>query len=402
MAPKRAKKPDAPDDKDDKDDPSWDCNDRNLQLYLIPLKRWLPRQHSQLNNFLRFGYVLNSRQEVVVFDTDHKNQLQSGSFTPGTFEEPWLPAALRIDSEDESESEGSVDYTAPLSSKKVQKQPVPTPTTTATPGLADTRDEQFKISPKALASFDEEVMDSILNTFEDEDTAEEFRDECQSSSRQLLTLLHRKAKSISSTDDSNIEARQDSLYKEGIATVSVKDFNLFKSKYRAFNLSRRSPKSDTQVANDFVQVINRLGENIEARLDAKLDVTRAHGSLKKTVDAIRAVLSKYEANQETNYLVHGKSAGAFIGRDPNKGRDPGKKKPPPRQFDTSKPWKSSDGLCPLKGRGSGCAGDHWKKDCPNPNNVDKRPPQKAKAAAASEPNPLDGKSDLSRSAGRGG
>ena len=166
MAPKRAKKPDAPDDKDDKDDPSWDCNDRNLQLYLIPLKRWLPRQHSQLNNFLRFGYVLNSRQEVVVFDTDHKNQLQSGAFTPGTFEEPWLPAALRIDSEDESESEeGSVDVTAPLSSKKVQKQPVPTPTTTATPGLADTRDEQFKISPKALASFDEEVMDSILNTF---------------------------------------------------------------------------------------------------------------------------------------------------------------------------------------------------------------------------------------------
>ena len=52
-----------------------------------------------------------------------------------------------------------------------------------------------------------------------------------------------------------------------------------------------------QVANDFVQVINRLGENIEARLDAKLDVTRAHGSLKMTVDTIHAVLSKYEANQ---------------------------------------------------------------------------------------------------------
>ena len=105
----------------------------------------------------------------------------------------------------------TVDYTAPLSSNKVLKQPTPTPTKTATPGLSEARDEQFKISPKALAFFDEEVMDSILNTFEDKDTAEEFRDDCQGSARQLLRLLHRKAKSISSTDDSNIEARQDSL-----------------------------------------------------------------------------------------------------------------------------------------------------------------------------------------------
>ena len=35
------------DDKDDKEeDPEWDSNERNLMLYLLKLKRWLPRQHS--------------------------------------------------------------------------------------------------------------------------------------------------------------------------------------------------------------------------------------------------------------------------------------------------------------------------------------------------------------------
>ena len=89
--------------------------------------------------------------------------LQAGNFKPGTFEEPWFPTGLRIDSSDDSDDEErSVDYTAPLSSNKVLKQPTPTPTKTATPGLSEARDEQFKISPKALAFFDEEVMDSIL------------------------------------------------------------------------------------------------------------------------------------------------------------------------------------------------------------------------------------------------
>ena len=56
------------------------------------------------------------------------------------------------------------------------------------------------------------------------------------SARRLLTDLH--AKEISTTDDANIETRQDNLYRAGIQMASVKQFNKFKSKYNAFNKAR--------------------------------------------------------------------------------------------------------------------------------------------------------------------
>ena len=89
-----------------------------------------------------------------------------------------------------------------------------------------------------------------------------------------------------------------------------------------------------------------------------------------------------------------KAAGALLGRDPQKNNQSQNKKNKrtPAKFDTSKPWKQSDGPCPLQARGSGCDGRHWKKDCDNPNKVDTRPPPKG------DSNPLDGKSNLSQSA----
>ena len=114
------------------------------------------------------------------------------------------------------------------------------------------------------------MLDTILSTFDDEDTADDFRDDCEGSAIILLTMLHQAAAKISTADDSNIEARQDELYKEGFSTVAVKEFNAFKSKYSAFNQARRAPKSDTQLATDYIQVTSRLGDNIEARLDAKI------------------------------------------------------------------------------------------------------------------------------------
>ena len=390
MAPKHKGKPAELSDNDN-DKPAWDSSERNLTLYLIELKRWLPRQHSQLNNFIRWGYIINGKQEVVVHDTDHKEQLINGNATRGSFEKPFTRSPMLESDESDDDSYDAGVATRPLSSRKI-RQPTPT-TTEATPGLSDRADEQYRIAPKALLSFDEQVMETILDTFEDQDTAEDYREECQASARLLLTLLHRTGSSISTADDTNIETRQDALYKEGISTASVKDYNLFKSKYRAFNQARLVPKPNNQLATDYIQVVSRLGENIEARLESKLDFLHAHGNLKKTVDAIRIVLGKFEANLETNFLLHGKAAGAYLGRDPSKDKGPKKnapKKEIPKKFDTSQPWKPADGPCPLKARGSGCDGKHWKKGCPNPNNVDTRPPQKWDQA-----NPLEGKANLS-------
>ena len=145
---------------DDNDKPSWDSSERNLTLYLIELKRWLPRQHSQLNNFIRWGYIINGKQEVVVHDTDHQNQLIQGTATRGSFEKPYLRTqAFESDSDDDS-TDGAA-LTRPLSSRKI-RQPT---TTEATPGLSDRSDEQYKIAHKALLSFDEQVMETILDTF---------------------------------------------------------------------------------------------------------------------------------------------------------------------------------------------------------------------------------------------
>ena len=80
MAPKRNATPVDADDTDDKpEEPNWDSNERSLMLYLLMLKRWLPKQRTQFNNFIRFGFIINGRQEVVAFNDTHKSELQDGS-----------------------------------------------------------------------------------------------------------------------------------------------------------------------------------------------------------------------------------------------------------------------------------------------------------------------------------
>ena len=406
MAPSRSRKAAAAaDDKDDSSDkqPRWDSSDRNIQLHLQALKRWLPRQHAQFNNFIRFGYIINSRQEVVVSDNDHKALLQSGALVPGTFEKPWRPVESDSDEEDSYDSaDSNVSSTRlrPLSAKKVKPKTTTTTTTPMdSPGGEEDAGEKYRIAPRALASFDEEVLETILETFDDDDTADDYRGECNGSAVQLIYILHKLARQISSADDTNIETRQDQLFKAGLAEPTVKAFNEFKSQYSAFNQARLAPRSDKKLANDYVQVVSRLGEALDVRLESKLDFNRAHGKLKRTIKSIRQTLGKFETNQETSYLLHGKSSGAYLGRDPAKGLNtPPKSELKPKKFDTSKDWKPADGPCPNKARGSGCDGKHWKKNCPNPNKIDGKPPPKLspKKEPKNEENPLAGKSNVSR------
>ena len=71
----------------------------------------------------------------------------------------------------------------------------------------------FKVATRSLNSYDEELMETILSTYLDEDiTADDHREECGGSAKQLLSYLHKVAKSISSTDDANIEGRMDNKY----------------------------------------------------------------------------------------------------------------------------------------------------------------------------------------------
>ena len=126
MAPKRATKPAESSNDNDTDTPTWDSSERNLTLYLIELKRWLPRQHSQLNNFLRWGYIINGKQEVVVSDTDHKEQLINGSAVRGSFEKPFTRIVNESESEDDEDSDYEAPATRPLSARKIRKPPTTT------------------------------------------------------------------------------------------------------------------------------------------------------------------------------------------------------------------------------------------------------------------------------------
>ena len=240
MAPPRAAKTPDKDDSDDKV-PSWDSNYRNLKLWLLHLKRWLPLQLKQFNNFIRFGYIINSRLETVVFDNDHSDMLTDASLTAGTFEQPCMvkngdggPSEDEDSGEEEEEEEAperereasaALRTTEPLSAARIRRVP------TSRSGKSKTH----KTAPDALHSFDEEVLDMILSTIEDEDTADDLRDESGNSGRALLVLLHERAAKISTSDDTNIIARQDNLYKKGLSTTSLQAFNNFKSDYRALN-----------------------------------------------------------------------------------------------------------------------------------------------------------------------
>ena len=94
-------------------------------------------------------------------------------------------------------------------------------------------------------------METVLDTFLDEDTQEEYAERCGGSIRELLRMLHTDYRSISAADTTNIETRQDELYKRGIDEPTLAAFNSFKTRYRAFNLARKVPKTDGQMAIDY-------------------------------------------------------------------------------------------------------------------------------------------------------
>ena len=181
MAPsKRAPKIPESDDSDDDNKPSWDSNTRNLRLYLLKLQRWITRQHKQFPNFIRYGFTLNAKSEVIVFDDKHQEMLQDGSLPAGSFEAP-CKVTNRDESseEDASESEDELeeeeaDTTAPLSSAAIRRH-------SRTPGLRGTDSSRFRIAPEALHAFDEECLNTILDTIDDEETQDEMREECENS-----------------------------------------------------------------------------------------------------------------------------------------------------------------------------------------------------------------------------
>ena len=70
MGPKRGtKQPADNDDSDDNDKPTWDSNERNLMLYLLELKRWLPRQYPQLNNFSSASASSSTADSRMLYST---------------------------------------------------------------------------------------------------------------------------------------------------------------------------------------------------------------------------------------------------------------------------------------------------------------------------------------------
>ena len=392
MAPKRtASRKQTDNDDDDKQDPTWDSTPRNLMLYLLRLRRWLPRQHPKLMSYLRQGYILNSKQEVVVYDDNHKKHLIAGTVATGTFENPCrirVSSGFEFFSPPESEESAGEEAEGEKPPDKKATKPDKTPGTAASSALVGTEPSRFKISPEALAQFEEEVVETVLDTFLDEDTQEEYAERCGGSIRELLRILHTDSRGISAADTTNIETRQDELYKRGIDEPTLAAFNSFKTRYRAFNLARKVPKTDGQMAIDYSQVTARLGDNIELRLESKLDANKGHGNLKKTIEAIREVLSKFESTKDTNFLLTGKSGAAYLGRDPKKGHDKRGERDrdrKPGRIDTSKPWGTEcRDPCPNKAK-LGCDGKHWKKDCPK------------KVTSTESTNPLakDGKSNLS-------
>ena len=390
MAPYRGSKAAAQAaDNDDNDQPDWDSSSRNLALFLLKLKKWLPRQHASVNTFIRFGFILNSRQKVVVFDSDHKARLQAGGLAAGTFENPCQITVASLATAPAAAAPAAAPATAPSGSfAGVAPAPSTTPSTaTSTPGLTGASDDRFVIGPETLTSFDEEVMHTIFSCIPDEDTVDDLERDCDSSFRKLLKNLHDKASTISTTVATNIETRMAQHYNAGIQGATVADFNRFKSTYSNFNKSRTKPKPDSDLATDYVSAVNGLGEVIASRLDSKLDYRGAHGDLRKTVDAIREVLENFESTADTNTRLHGKSGQSLLGKDPRKNINKNNNEKP-KVFDTSKPWKQSDGDCPLKARGSGCDGKHWKKDCPNPNGVSRKPPARSNNNAPAADNPL--------------
>jgi hypothetical protein len=197
--------PQTDNDKHRDSSPLWDTSLVSRPRYFDQLIRWLPTQDSRFTTLVQYGAV-NDKRYTVVTSTNHMDRHRLGKIARGTFKQPCM-----------------IQHTD-------------TDTTGFPADHEDTRaddESKYSVNHNIIDQVDNELLEKILGTIDDEDTIHELREESDGSGRALLRAFEQDVANAAKDDSGNLgeNTRKDieSLLSAGLADTSVRSFNAFKS-----------------------------------------------------------------------------------------------------------------------------------------------------------------------------
>jgi hypothetical protein len=278
--------------------PLWDTSLVSRPRYFDQLVRWLPTQDSRFTTLVQYG-VVNDKRYTVVTSTNHLDRHRLGLISRGSFRKPCI--IKRTDAD-------STGFPADVDTTRADEE------------------SKYSINHNIISQVDNELLEKILGTIDDEDTVHELREDNDGSGRRLLAALDHDVAQAAADDSGNLgeSTRKDieALLSAGLADTSVRAFNAFKSELS--RLIRTLPDDlkkgfpDEVVARHLVQSVKNLGPLIRQQINNEIKHDKAAGDLKKSRDTCVRVLSELEAEEVEEARKNGHANAARGRSDANR------------------------------------------------------------------------------------
>ena len=287
------------------DKPSWDTSPISRGPWYFSLEDYLPTVDGRFSTLIRKGYVL-SKGKVCVSSTQHlaivKAALDNRQFS---FEDP-----APVD---------PYDSLASHDASEAAKVPA------VVSALSDDDYKRFTIAPELIQEVDQEILTAITGTIVgDRDTANAIEARANYSGRTALTQLRMAVEEIAVKHGGAVEAMMQALLDHGVASKSLRDFNVFKRSLIIWNkcMGRRKRLPDSILSDKLVSAVSDLGDRIDMLLTVKITAKDCAGDLHACIECVKDVLADAEADDVKASLKANGGRALKATNGPPRGSDP--------------------------------------------------------------------------------
>ena len=323
-----------PSDLDTLVNPTWDTSPNSFPAFYQELLKWLTKQETKYAYLCAYYYVLDKSRLACVSD-NHAARLKAGlivkgSFAKPTYVDPTTLVNLPIAATPAAPATPTASSSAEGSSSEGSAT-IPSPALPASPATFDR--ERHYANAEMVTSVDMDLFNLINELVLDDDTREEYAEAYQrSGTRLLIYFANKRDTNSSSAYADSIVAKMAAAEEIGLASVSVAEFNLYKSKLSSIRklLPVEVPCSDITFAHKLVTAVINLGPLVRSEVNNAMRVDKSRGDLAKTKETLISVLTELEDTDRTVSDKHGKAMMSVGLGDPATGRSTKGSGPPGR------------------------------------------------------------------------
>ena len=312
MSPKRkaaaqihpSSKGESDSDNFDIDMPTWHDEPSEFALWHNRLPEYLIDYDESFQSLVQYGFCW-SKHVMCFSSTNHMQRYRQNMLVAGTFSAPTI-----------------IIRTAAV---VLNATPVDLATATAAAKEAELLElKRFSNNPEQVDKKDKEMARVIAKKMSNPSSRKDWLKKANNSGRTLLQLLQAERARLDSDLQTgigeNVVNDIDDLFKAGVGEATVASFGEFDNNLTELldilPSTLRPAYPEAVLARKYIAVISSLGERIENKLDGELDRTAAGSNLSKIKTAIRSVLSRHTAREQSLASTNGSAFRAS--QDPRK------------------------------------------------------------------------------------